>query len=237
MENNQGWIRLHRSIMETPEWLAEPFTRAQAWVDLLLIANHKTGFIRRRGIMVAVERGQVGHSEDTLAARWKWSRGKLRRFFAELTRLSRIVPKISEKTVLKKTSVSGLIYIINYDKYQGNSTEDGTEDGTGTRMKRNKISCEDSLAVLSYLNEKTGKRYRDTSFIEARLKDGGSVEDCKRIIDTKVNDPYFQENHRFLSPKTLFRPAHWDQYLNEALPLTAGSGSWFKAPRAEACNV
>ena len=66
---NSGWIKLHRQIMDTPEWLSEPFTKGQAWVDLLLLANHKTGFIRKRGILVAVERGQVGFSERVLADR------------------------------------------------------------------------------------------------------------------------------------------------------------------------
>jgi len=96
MGNNQGWIRLHRQIMETPEWLAEPFTRGQAWVDLLLLANHETGYIRRRGILIAVDRGQVGYSEESLASRWQWSRGKVRRFLVELVRLSRVSHKISE---------------------------------------------------------------------------------------------------------------------------------------------
>jgi len=154
MENNKGWIRLHRQIMETPEWLAEPFTRGQAWVDLLLLANHKTGYIRKRGILIAVGRGQVGYSEESLVERWHWSRGKVRRFLSELQRREQITrkpaqilqcginSKLSEKTVQKKTSVSNLIYIINYDKYQMNGTEDDTEDdtedGTGTKNEKNK---------------------------------------------------------------------------------------------------
>ena len=153
MGNSQGWIRLHRQIMETPEWLAEPFTRGQAWVDLLLLANHETGFIRKRGILIAVDSGQVGYSEESLAERWQWSRGKVRRFLVELARLSRISHKISEKTIPKKTSVSSLINIINYDKYQMNSTEDDTEDGRKTvqeqrmkRMKRN-IFLSDSIEI------------------------------------------------------------------------------------------
>jgi len=153
MGNSQGWIRLHRQIMETPEWLAEPFTRGQAWVDLLLLANHETGFIRKRGILIAVDRGQVGYYEESLAERWQWSRGKVRRFLVELARLSRISHKISEKTIPKKTSVSSLINIINYDKYQMNSTEDDTEDGRKTvqeqrmkRMKRN-IFLSDSIEI------------------------------------------------------------------------------------------
>jgi hypothetical protein len=64
---NDGWIKLHRIIMDHPDWLSEPFTRAQAWVDLLLLANYKTGHIRKRGILIEVQRGQVGYSEETPA--------------------------------------------------------------------------------------------------------------------------------------------------------------------------
>ena len=136
MKNDPGWIKLYRSITDMDYWFSEPFTRAQAWIDLLLSANHATGLIRRRGIMVAVDRGQIGFSEDNLAARWKWSRGKVRRFIKELLEAKKIEYRISEKTVQKKSSVSSLIYIINYDKYQSNDTENDTENGTGTRMKR-----------------------------------------------------------------------------------------------------
>ncbi|MHB9098538.1 MAG: conserved phage C-terminal domain-containing protein, partial [Syntrophales bacterium] len=48
-----------------------------------------------------------------------------------------------------------------------------------------------------------------------RLKDGGSLADCRKIIDTKMQDPYFQANPKYLNPRTLFRSSHWDLYLNE----------------------
>lgn len=227
MENSQGWIKLHRQIMETPEWLAEPFTRGQAWVDLLLLANHKTRYIRKRGILVAVERGQVGYSEEALAERWRWSRGKVRRFLSELARLSRISHKVSEKTIPKNTSVSSLICIINYEKYQmndtKNDTENDTEDGRKTvqeqRMKRiiiNNISPK-AEEVISYLNQKTGKQYKNTKFIQARLNEGRTVDDCKRVINAKIADPYFIQNPKYLNPETLFRPNHFDRYLNESV--------------------
>jgi hypothetical protein len=79
-----GWIKLYRKLQQNDLWTFEPFTRGQAWVDLLLLANHKDGFIRVRGIRVEVKRGQVGWSEIKLAERWKWSRGKVRRFLFEL---------------------------------------------------------------------------------------------------------------------------------------------------------
>ncbi len=222
MGNSQGWIRLHRQIMNTPEWLAEPFTRSQAWVDLLLLANHETGYIRKRGILIAVERGCIGYSERSLAERWQWSRNKVRNFLAALTRLSQVSRGTSEKTVPKNTSVSSLIYIVNYDKYQTKSTEDDTEEKPKIipeqrmkRMKRNNISPE-AEKVLSYLNEKTGKRYRITKHIEARLNEGRTVEDCRRVIDTKIIDPYFIVNPKYLNPETLFRLSNFDKYLNES---------------------
>ncbi|MBN2282747.1 MAG: replication protein [Deltaproteobacteria bacterium] len=52
--------------------------------------------------------------------------------------------------------------------------------------------------------------------IIARLKDGGSVHECCRIILTKSKDPFFKENPRYFHPDTLFRKSHWQKYLDEA---------------------
>lgn len=148
---------------------------------------------------------------------------------------------------IKKASKFSVITIINWDTYQGKCFEKGQQKGkrrankrphTNTEEHKKNIFRENALEILSYLNQRTGKKYRDTSFIEARLKDGGTVEECKRIIDTKLNDPHFQENPRFLNPQTLFRPSHWDKYLNEAPPLTEDSErSWFKTPSVEVGNA
>ena len=80
-----GWIKIHRQLVESEVWLSEPFSRSQAWVDLICLANHKEGFIRtKKGTRVKVERGQVGYSQEALAKRWQWSRGKVRRYLSEL---------------------------------------------------------------------------------------------------------------------------------------------------------
>ncbi len=155
MPKNNGWVKLHRKLADNELWLSEPFTRGQAWVDMLLLANHAPGFVRRRGIIVKVERGQVAWSQEALARRWNWSKNKVRRFFAELSARSMISrqhaeittkpkkePKNAPKSAPKKTSVNSLIYIENYDRYQGNGTENGTEEctenGPGTRIYKNK---------------------------------------------------------------------------------------------------
>lgn len=77
--------------------------------------------------------------------------------------------------------------------------------------------------VLSYLNEKASKRFSlntqaNRAFISGRLKDGHSVHDCRLVIDEQVscwlND---YEMEKYLRPMTLFRPANFESYLNNAL--------------------
>lgn len=70
---SEGWVSIYRKFLSSQMWLSEPFTRGQAWIDLIGLANHEEGFIRVRGIKVTLKRGQVGWSEVKLAERWKWS--------------------------------------------------------------------------------------------------------------------------------------------------------------------
>jgi hypothetical protein len=119
-----GWIKLYRQLVNNDLWLSEPFSRGQAWVDLLLIANHTSGVIRRRGIKITVKRGQVGYSQDTLANRWGWSKNKVRRFLCTLY----TEKQITLETELKNISISTLITITNYETYQGNGTVNDTEE-------------------------------------------------------------------------------------------------------------
>ena len=76
----EGWIKLYRSSFENRLYFDEPFTRFQAWIDLLLLANHKDGSFFKRGNIVKVPRGTVARSMKELADRWQWSEAKVSRF-------------------------------------------------------------------------------------------------------------------------------------------------------------
>lgn len=128
----EGWIRLHRKITENALYFSEPFTRMGAWFDLLILANHTEGFIYVRGNRVVVGRGQVGWSQQSLAERWKWSRGKVIRFLSELEN--------DQQIVQQKNNITSLISIVNYDMYQSDGTtkctSDKTTDGPQTDHRR-----------------------------------------------------------------------------------------------------
>ena len=83
---------------------------------------------------------------------------------------------------------------------------------------------ESAIQVLDFLNSKTGKRFKPTKtnlgFINARIKDGFSINDLKIVVDRKasewLNDPHMNQ---YLRPSTLFNSEKCDGYLNTTTAL------------------
>lgn len=84
-------------------------------------------------------------------------------------------------------------------------------------------------AVVSYLNEKAGTKYRHTSSktqtaIHARLVDGFSLDDFKTVIDKKSKEWIGTEFEKYLRPETLFGPK-FEGYLNGKQTERTGSNA------------
>lgn len=81
---------------------------------------------------------------------------------------------------------------------------------------------DDIKVIIDYLNEQTGSHFKANTSetqksIKARLKEGYTVDDFKRVIDSKVKDWVDDERMKdYLRPQTLFRPANFEAYLNAA---------------------
>jgi len=118
----EGWIKLHKKLRDHEMWLAEPFTMAQAWVDLLLLANTAPGEIFVRGKWIRVERGQVAWSEVRLSERWQWSRNRVRRFFDSLRK--------RKMAIQQKDNRTSIVTILNFEEYQDTQAPDDTADDT-----------------------------------------------------------------------------------------------------------
>ena len=118
----QGWITLHRQIVDNPMWLSETFTRSQAWIDLLVLANHKESSFYVRDNQITVKRGQIGRSEEYFSSRWKWSRTKVRNFLKKL--------ETEQQIARSKSHVLQIITIINYDKYQEKEQQENNKKTT-----------------------------------------------------------------------------------------------------------
>lgn len=73
--------------------------------------------------------------------------------------------------------------------------------------------------IIEYLNMKTGSKFKATTkpyiqAIRSRLKEGYTVDDFKTVIDKKCREWKGTKLEKYLTPKTLFAPSHFDTYLN-----------------------
>ena len=73
--------------------------------------------------------------------------------------------------------------------------------------------------IIEYLNMKTGSKFKPTTkpyiqAIRSRLKEGYTVNDFKTVIDKKCHEWKGTKLEKYLTPKTLFAPSHFDTYLN-----------------------
>ena len=109
MEGN-GYIKLHRQIMENEFYFAEKFTKAQAWIDLLLLANHKAKSVFIRGIEISLKSGDLCYSQVTLAKKWKWSDKTVKKYLEFL--------KSRKMIDFRGGRITTVISIMNWSKYQ-----------------------------------------------------------------------------------------------------------------------
>ena len=73
--------------------------------------------------------------------------------------------------------------------------------------------------IIEYLNMKTGSKFKATTkpyiqAIRSRLKEGYTIDDFKTVIDKKCREWKGTKLEKYLTPKTLFAPSHFDTYLN-----------------------
>ena len=114
MAANKGWICLHRSIQDSWLWenkKDECFSNGQAWIDMILLANHEEKKIRLNGDIVTIERGQFHTSVVKLAERWNWSRNRVNRFLKLLEKDNMVETK-------GEAGCGTRITLINYGKFQ-----------------------------------------------------------------------------------------------------------------------
>jgi len=138
MSNSQGWISLHRSLQDHPLWKGEPFTKGQAWVDLLLYANHKPARLMIKNTLINLDRGQQARSQLTLSKEWKWSVNKVKRFLKLLETDQMLTMQTNQQTTI--------ITICNYSSFQDSpTTNESTNEEAGEKLTRNKRTTNNNV--------------------------------------------------------------------------------------------
>lgn len=215
-----GWISLHRQLVDHWLWTDKPFSKGQAWIDLLMLAKHRDDKLISQGKLIDGKRGSVYRSVLFFANRWGWDRKKVKRFLDAL--------ECEGMITVNSTTHGTTISIINYSKFQDSGTANETADGITTPQpagqplptynKDNKENKENKYkynapfqAVWEAYPRKKEKAAAYKAYI-ARLNDGYSeddlmkatqayAEECRKL---KTEEKYIKQGKTFYGVNTPF---------------------------------
>lgn len=180
-----GWIKLNRSIQENWLWEEKPFDKKSAWIDLLLMANHKNNKFPLGNEIIEVDQGSFITSEIKLMNRWGWSKTKLRNFL-KLLESEKMITKVVDK---KKTTIT----IVNYRVYQGCEDQEKTTE----KPQKNQEKTIEKPQKDTNKNEKNEKNEKNIIYMDLSF-----IDDC--ITNVKIT----QEQYNKLKDKFTIKLVH-----------------------------
>lgn len=218
----EGYILLHRKMSENPLYLSEPFNRALAWIDLLLLANYRENYFYVRGVKVKVNRGQLGWGLEKLSTRWKWSRGKVERFLNDL--------ETEKQIVRQKNNVTTLISIVKYEDYQTNSKADSkANDKADSKADRHIRSKDNKVKESIYMTDfnlfwtkypkKTGKGAAFSSWKKLTKHEKQKIDSA---LDWQIlSDQWLKDSGQYIpNPQTYLNQKRFDDEPTKIRKMT-----------------
>lgn len=225
-----SFIKLDRKLKNWP-YYNDP-VMLSVWIHLMMESCYSSCTSR---FGVALKEGQFITSQKKLADQCGISRQQLRTVLNKLEKENQIkidVIKPSTKGLTNQsTNRLTLITLINWEKYQVGENYQPTNQPSvqpitnqaSTNIKR--IIKEDDRRikeiyyVVSYLNDRASTNFRPSSkntksHINARLEEGYTIEDFKKVIDVKCEEWLGTDMAKYLRPGTLFG-TKFESYLNQ----------------------
>ena len=232
----QGWISLHREILDNPI-VCKDTDYFTVWVFLLLEATHTNQPKMFKGSKIILQRGQLITGRKTIASRFNISESKVQRILKRFETEQQIEQQTSNK--------NRLVTVVKYNDYQDNEQQieqsvnnkrTTSEQPVNTNNKDNNLnkdnkdnkeeplsSKQDSIPfkeIIEYLNKKINGGYKHTTKktkgdITARWNEGFELEDFKIVIDVK-SEEWLKDKKmsKYLRPITLFSNK-FESYLNQ----------------------
>lgn len=201
----RGWISLSRKIQESFIWDDKPFAKGQAWIDMLLLANHEAKEFLSKNEVVLVERGSFLTSDQRLADKWGWGRKKVRLFLELLEEQSMIVTKRNSKG----TCVS----IVNYGVYQVSENKKEQQKNIKGTTEEHQRNTNNNVNNDNNVNNNISSRFTPPTLEEVRaycLERGNKV-DCEKWFDFYESKGWFVGKNKMKNWKAAVRTWESDE--------------------------
>ena len=152
--SGNGWLRINRKIREHWLWKDKPFSKGQAWIDMLLRASWEDKKELVGNTVIEIHPGQFITSEKTLMADWGWSKEKVRKFMMTLESDH----MIDRKPDRKQTTVT----IVNWGSFQIPQTTNQTTNQTADRPQTDRKQTTNNHNINNiYIKQDNKNEYMD----------------------------------------------------------------------------
>ena len=233
--SDQGWISLYRKIQNSFVWTNSD--QLKLWLLILMKANHSENKFLFNGNEIFLSSGQMVTGRDAIALEFNNGVKPVQRVSSR--QLWRWIKQFEKEQMLsiESTSRNSVITVKNWSEYQQHDQQVSSKrpapvQQVSTNNNDNNEDKEppvDYAALISYLNEKSGRAFHNTEanrkLIKARLNDGFTKKDFQKVIAYKSAEwKGNADMSKYLRPNTLFASTHFDDYLNEANAYIASQG-------------
>ena len=222
-----GYIKLHRQIQDCWIWDSGKFDKRSAWIDLLMLANHRDKKFMFNGKPVVITRGQFMTSIRKLAVRWEWSTSTVFEFLKIL----------EDDNMIKKESDSHrtLLTIINYEIYQGVPNTDQTL--TEHQSNTNRTLTETTKEYKNIRNKEFKENDTPNGVskrkcfapptveeVRAYCQERGNNIDPQRFVDFYESKGWFVGKNKMKSWKAAVR--NWESRDKQNTPKQSNAETW-----------
>lgn len=214
-----GYIKLHRQIQDCWIWDTGKFDKRSAWIDLLMLANHRDKRIVFDGEYIVIVRGQFLTSIRKLSLRWGWSKSSVGDYLKLLEK---------DKMIIKESdSRRTLLTIVNYEVYQGvpdsnetvNGTVNGTETGTNKKERKKEYIKKDTPNGVS-------KKFSPPSLeeVKAYCQERDNNVDPQRFVDFYESKGWHVGKNKMKNWKAAVRT--WESRDKQSTPKQLNAEKW-----------
>lgn len=238
--SEQGFVSLHRCLMDKPIWLNSTPEQKVVLITLLMMANHKPKEWEWMGEKFEIKPGEFITSLDSIVL--KSGKGiskqnvrsalvrfeKLQFLTNKSTKRGRLLKIVNWRVFQDAISKPNIVTNKEVTKTQqrGNkevtpNNNDNNDNNDNNAIIKNHILSSEVSEIVDFLNLKAKKSFKKNtrktiSVIQARINEGFTVDDFKTVIAKKTTE--WESNpkmNQFLRPETLFG-TKFEGYLNQA---------------------
>lgn len=219
--SDKGWIVLDRCITDNWVWDNKPFSFGQAWLDLVMRANHKDKKVQMGNEIVCIERGSFVTSETKLAESWGWNRNKVIRFLKLLESDNMIIKKANNRRTAITIANYGVFNDFqNQSEQQMNTKRTSDEQQTNNKRTSNEqqMNTNNNVTMKQCNNENNETMKQDNIVSKDTKKERAKSKGVERDVyypNDVLLDQAFKEYVQMR--KTIKKPFATESAIDKAM--------------------